>query len=273
MHPAKVQPRIVFQTASGSPIGRIVLAGLLKNHAGIPELPMRVLGHYALVYLLRGHGMFRSADGNSRKLVAGDIFFVFPDIPHWYGPSPGSTWDEFYIVFSGPVFDLWRAGGLLDSSHPPRHLEPLSYWLRRLEESVLTETDSLQQVCSLQHLLAEALEASGNCREPDWLARACRQLESGPGSPRQVARANGMSYDNFRRRFAAETGIPPGRYQLTKRMDRACALMAAERVTNKEIAERLDFCDEFHFSRTFKSVVGLTPAQFRSKMPQPGRKP
>jgi AraC-like DNA-binding protein len=44
-------------------------------------------------------------------------------------------------------------------------------------------------------------------------------------------------------------------------------------VTNKEIAERLDFCDEFHFSRTFKSVVGLTPAQFRSKMPHPGRKP
>lgn len=254
--------------SSGSPLGRIVLAGLLKNHTGVAEMPMRTLGHFALVYLLRGQGSLSDASGSNRKLTAGDLFLVFPEIAHWYGPTPGSTWDEFYIVFSGPVFDLWRARGLLNPAHPPRHLEPVSYWLRRMEEVILTEADPLQQVCSLQDFLAGSLEASGGSRKPDWLASACRKLESGLENPRKVARELGMSYDHFRRRFCSVTGMPPGRYQLTKRVDRACALMAAGRVTNKEIAERLGFCDEFHFSRTFKSVVGLSPAQFRGKMPR-----
>lgn len=269
MPPPEIKPRIVFQTALGSPLGRIALAGLLKNHTGVPETPMRTLGNYALIYILRGRGSFTDAAGMNRKLVPGDFFFVFPDIPHWYGPPKGTTWDEFYIVFSGPVFDLWRAQGLLDPARPLRHLEPLTYWLRRLEETVLTENDPLQQVCSLQHLLAEALEASDNLRAPHWLAQACHLLECEPGSPQQVARSLGMSYDTFRRSFAVAAGMSPGRYQLTKLLDKACALMVAGRVTNKEISERLNFCDEFHFSRTFKTIIGLTPTQFRSKMPQP----
>ena len=108
MRPAKVQPRIVFQAESGSPIGRIVLAGLLKNHAGIPELPMRVLGHYALVYLLRGHGTFRSADGNRRKLVAGDFFLCFQRFPIGMAPPPARPGTSFTSSF--PARSLTSGG-------------------------------------------------------------------------------------------------------------------------------------------------------------------
>lgn len=52
-----------------------------------------------------------------------------------------------------------------------------------------------------------------------------------------------------------------------KLIDKACALMISG-LTNKEIAERLAICDEFHFSRQFKKIMGLTTAQFRLKMPK-----
>jgi len=268
MATARFLDRIVFKNTAKSPLGRIVLAGFLQNHTGVVEKPMRVLGHYALVYLLRGKGTFSDAAGASRKLQPGDFFLVSPDVPHWYGPTRGSTWDEFYIVFSGPVFDLWRKKGLFNLGQRPCHLEPVSYWRRRLEEVVVAEADSLRQISSLQHLLAEILEAADSSRKPQWLAQACHLLEREAASPQKAARELGMSYDNFRRRFATTTGVSPGRYQTTKLMDKACALMLAERMTNKELAERLNFCDEFHFSRTFKTVVGLTPTQFRSKMPR-----
>ncbi len=60
-----------------------------------------------------------------------------------------------------------------------------------LEEVILVETDSLQQVCSLQHVLAEALEAAGGAREPDWLARACVSLGTEHAGPQASARNAG----------------------------------------------------------------------------------
>jgi AraC-like DNA-binding protein len=270
MTTAEIKPVIVFEASRGSPLGRIVMAGLLKHHAGVPDRPMRTLGNYALVYLLNGNGTFRDARGARMALTPGDLWMVFPEIAHWYGPAKGSFWDEFYIVFSGPLFDLWRAKGLLDPAQPARHLEPLDYWRRRLEEVVLTEVDSLQQVCSLQHLLAEALEVSEDPRAPHWLEQAYGLLQGGNETPQKVAHALGMSYETFRKRFSSAIGVSPGHYQAMKVMDKACALMITGELTNKEIAERLSFCDEFHFARRFKQIMGLTPTQFRMKMPRPG---
>jgi len=270
MRTADIKPGIVFETARGSPLGRIVMGGLLKHHAGVPEKPMRTLGLYALVYLLRGHGTFKDARGARIKVRPGDTWMVFPEIPHWYGPAKGSFWDEYYVVFSGPLFDLWRAKGLLDPAQPVRRLEPLDYWLRRLEEVVLTEADSLQQVCSLQHLLAESLAVSEESRAPHWLAQAYSLLQGGTETPQEAAQSLGLSYETFRKRFSAVAGVSPGYYRTMKAMDKACALMVTGELTNKEIAQRLNFCDEFHFGRRFKQIMGLTPTQFRMKMPRPG---
>lgn len=246
------------------------MAGMLKHHPGVPEKPMRTLSLYALVYLLRGHGTLKDAWGAQVKLAPGDMWMVFPEVPHWYGPAKGSFWDEFYVVFSGPLFDLWRAKGLLDPAQPVRRLEPLDYWLRRLQEVVLTEADSLQQVCSLQHLLAEALEVPEESRAPRWLAQARSLLQGGNETPQKVAKLLGMSYETFRKRFSSVAGVSPGYYQTMKAMDKACALLITGGLTNKEIAERLSFCDEFHFGRRFKQILGLTPTQFRMKMSRPG---
>ena len=173
----EIKPRIVFGTSWGSPLGRVVLAGLLRHHTGVPERPLRKLGNYALVYLLNGKGYFQDARGLRRTLLPGDFWFLFPDVPHWYGPGKGSYWDELYIVFTGPLFDLWRSKGLLDPAAPILHLEPVDYWLRRIEEVIVAKADPLQQICSLQLLFAEVLQASGRTSKPEWVhghSRCCR---------------------------------------------------------------------------------------------------
>ena len=139
-----------------------------------------------------------------------------------------------------------------------------------LEEVILVETDSLQQVCSLQHVLAEALEASGGAREPDWLARACVSLGTEHASPQAAARNAGMGYETFRKRFTAALGVSPGHYRMMKLIDQACALLVAGELTNQEIADRLGFTDQYHFSRKFKQIIGLTTVQFRHKLAQHG---
>jgi YesN/AraC family two-component response regulator len=48
-------------------------------------------------------------------------------------------------------------------------------------------------------------------------------------------------------------------------MYRACSLLATENLKIREIAEKLEFTNEFYFSRFFKKHSGMAPAQFRKE--------
>ncbi len=79
-----------------------------------------------------------------------------------------------------------------------------------------------------------------------------------------VARRLGMSPETFRKKFARLAGISPWRHRMTQVIERACEWVHEGRLTNKEIAARLGFSDEFHFSRRFKQITGRSPTQFRA---------
>src|SRR5690242_20594723 len=86
-----------------TPLGRIMVSGILINSAGTSRHPMRVFGSYALVYLLEGSGLYQDGNGYARKVRPGDVLILFPEIPHSYGPGAGEYWNEFYTVFDGPA--------------------------------------------------------------------------------------------------------------------------------------------------------------------------
>ncbi|MGH7214500.1 MAG: helix-turn-helix domain-containing protein [Tepidisphaeraceae bacterium] len=289
--PLPLQTRLVVQNPTESPLGRITLAGALcKDDRGL-RMSMRLLGSYAVVYLVEGGGRYRDARGLDRRVGAGDLLLLFPEIAHLYGPESGDRWGEFYIVFDGPVFDLWRRQGLLDASQPVRHLEPIEYWLRRWEHAVEGSEDAsapsaevtMTSVCRVQQALADALayERQSVVAEQDraWVARAMAMLDSTDlATARErdlelVASGLKMSYASFRKRFARLVGMPPAKYRMKRVMDHACEMIFQQRLTNKEVAVACGFCDEFHFSRRFKQVVGLSPREFRRHVPGTARAP
>jgi AraC-like DNA-binding protein len=237
---------------------------------------MRILGSYALVYIMHGSGRYIDARGANQKVTAGDLIQIFPDIAHSYGPMPGETWDEIYIVFDGPVFDLWRSNGLLDESRAICRLTPIDYWLRRIESIATAEEGLLPliAICRLQDLLAEIwqFQHTGGLDDADraWLSGAKRLLQEPVAwedfDLKTVADRLAMSYVGFRKKFAHLAGMSPGKFHMKSVMDRACDMMRSGDCTNRLVADRLGFCDEFHFSRRFKQIVGLTPSQFRRQV-------
>jgi AraC-like DNA-binding protein len=270
-----MKTQIIFRNASSSQLGRVTLAGFICNGRGVP--PFRKFGQYALVYLLDGKGRYQDTNGLSQSLVPGDLVLVFPNLPHAYGPGPGEHWTEFYLCFDGPVFELWQTRGLLDPRHPVYHLEPIHKWLQRLE-SILGAprqpgfAPPLLEVCSLQQLLAEVLLGGSRSpayqRDAQWVSRACALLESDLESvldPAALARQFGLSYESFRKRFTRMVGQSPSRYRTGRLIGRACELMQKGKLSDKEIARALRFCDEFYFSRRFKQVMGQSPRQFRQR--------
>jgi AraC-like DNA-binding protein len=271
-----------------TPLGRFLLAGAIEDGGGVgPRRPLRVYGDYALVCLTGGGGAYEDANGVQRRLAAGAVVTVFPELAHWYGPQHKSgrvePWDEVYLTFAGPAFDLWRGAGLLDPARPVCDAAPADWpaRFRALIADLARPADAagrVRQVAALQSLAADLLPPGAGLPAPDsggapdvspWLARARGLLEDGLARPADlaaVAAATGVSYETFRKRFQREAGVSPARYRLAKRIEAAQRLLTyAPQMTNRQLAEAFGFSDEFHFSRRFREVTGVTPTEFRQQ--------
>lgn len=173
------------------------------------------------------------------------------------------------------MFDAWRDTGLLDSSRPLYHLEPVEEWHKRLMEIVPSDSVSQHRngtvgVSRLLTVLTEATATRSESGMPSpalpWLNRACHLLETDLNQARSmdaVAAHLGLSYETFRKAFEQQVGISPARYRAEKRIDAARALLLHTPMTSRQIAEGLGFPDEFYFSKRFKQIVGVSPRDFR----------
>lgn len=78
----------------------------------------------------------------------------------------------------------------------------------------------------------------------------------------QLASNCGLSTSHFARAFARSTGIPPHRWLMQRRVDRAKELMR-KGTPLAEIALMCGFSDQSHLTRVFSQSVGLTPGRWR----------
>jgi AraC-like DNA-binding protein len=259
--------------AINTPLGMVSLAGQSRANRGIDRASMRVLGSYALVYVVAGRSEFGDANGFRATVQAGDAFLLFPEVAHYYDPGPGEPWDDIWLVFNGPAFDAWRAAGLLDPKDPVWHLEPVAHWRQRIAGVLTGATGagaSLVEVTRWLGLLAEMRVARtgglGAARREIWLESACQALDamSAPDWNR-LAGGLGLTYEQFRKKFSAAMGLPPAQYRLARRMDQAALRLRADDAPLKAIAAELGFCDEFHFSKLFKRRTGISPSAYRAQ--------
>ena len=252
-------------------------AGQVRNVAGIERKSMRTLGSFGLIYMVDVEGYYVDELGTQCDLRSGDAVWIHPGVAHAYGPKRGKTWTQIYVVFDGPQWERWAAEGITNFRRPVTHAEPVEGWARRWHDAfpadaAPTLAHALRTFGVINQLLLELLavhdESSQSTRDA-WLFESQRLLgereASRALSPQSVARTLGMSYESFRKKFAHHIGESPGHYQKRRRIEHACAAIYQGTHSFKALADELGFCDVFHFSKTFRQVVGETPSAFRVK--------
>ncbi len=259
-------------------VGRFLGSGIAQDASMGPRMRLQP-EYYSFAYVLEGTGNYRNTSGYKSALEPGSMIINFPDLAHNYGSVAGGHWTQIWFTFDKSVFAPWHACGILDPSRPVRHIAPVDHWFKRFKaiyEAINANRRGypMLTLVRFQEILLEALDAEGldatYQHDLAWADQVCEMLgddTSRNKSLQVISEGAGLSYETFRKRFTQIVGMSPQQYRNRVLIERACRLMQETHLNNKEIAYRLGFYDEFHFSRRFKQVVGRSPKEFRRTLP------
>ena len=104
----------------------------------------------------------------------------------------------------------------------------------------------------------------GGARLRRVLSHVGEHLDTTPCN-RELAALCGMSESHFTREFHRAVGLPPHRYILKLRLERAAAALRDSDTRIIDIAQDCGFVSPSHFSRAFSAHFGMAPAQFRQQ--------
>jgi len=253
-----------------SDAGSVYFGGYIASSKGLLNGQMRVLGKYAFVFLISGNGLYRDSNGYNCEVNPGDVIFVTPTLAHQYGPQANQTWEEIYFVFDGILFDDLYQRKIFSEKKPLGKLAPIHHYLTRikslLERYYVSDAHlTFSILTEIQLLMAEAIAQKPIKDESAWSLATQQYIQAHLYETIDFEKLSfdmNLGYENFRKKFKKEFGMPPTQYQLSLLMGQACQLMTEANLNIKETALRLKFCDEFHFSKQFKKMVGVSPKEY-----------
>ena len=81
----------------------------------------------------------------------------------------------------------------------------------------------------------------------------------------RLAKVSGVSEAHFARSFKDAFGVPPHRYLLTRRIERAKMLLRETELSITDIAFQTGWTSLGTFGRTFRDVTGESPGELRTR--------
>jgi AraC-like DNA-binding protein len=238
----------------------------------------RILREHQLVHITRGGGWFESHVTGRRRIRAGQVIALFPDVWHRYVPNRNSGWDEHWLAFAGREAAVMMAE---HGFHPERAVrEPgispaLAEIYRRIQDELRLERIGCRPLAAAWTVeLMARVEAQEMRRDfaDDAVAEAIRRARAammgrtdGPVDVVGLARELHVGYSWFRRKFKEYTGFSPAQYHLQLRVHRASELLRDTRMPIGEIAVRTGFESIYYFSRVFRVKTGQAPTVFRER--------
>lgn len=248
--------------------------------------PPRLLIDHELVLVAKGRCVVDIA-GRAYELGTGGFIIVPPaTIHHTRVLTGGCTrhclhfdWEWTVHPPAGPLFSFVSGRIPSESSRPAPSWVPSSVISGTARPTALTAGQRLSvhwrsgehsgiRALALELLLA-LLVAPVPAVPPDRttaLARLVKdRLDRGnldEVSIRKELRYLGQSYEHLCRAFTRTYGIPPLKYVLLGRVERAKVLLQEPGASVAGVAKALGYLDSGHFSRVFRSLTGCNPGKW-----------
>lgn len=229
-------------------------------------------GICCIEYIKSGAGHVRYGD-NEFSPSAGDTYMLLPGVDHIYHSDRRDPWEKIWVNLSGSYLqrlaEMFGIGNVyhfrgLDTSDL---LMKLQYYAEHPDlpdcgEKCLSIITQLFFRMSLSTVKKEQTKQTS----AQLMLAYIEQHKTDPISLEQLAAACKKSPSQAERLFRAETGMPPYRYFLNRKLDLACQLLRETGMSVRDIAAYLSFDDEFYFSGLFRRKIGVSPTQYRKQV-------
>ncbi len=266
-------PQFSVYRTIGAAAGERFGVGVMHKTGGA-DYQNRAHPEYVIVLVLRGSGIYRTAEGEEFRLVPGSVFQRFRGVVHTTEIDPGCNWVEGFLELGQAAAAMLARYGFADPAEPVVQRPPapeLAERFAELGECFRTASDSELQR-RIPDIIALGCACLGGPEEEkedprrELIAAACAFLGRdfrNPADLEEFCRRHGCGYENFRKLFRAELGISPHRYRIRRRLDAACALLNRPELSIGEIAVRLGYASQYEFSAQFKRYMGCPPSNYR----------
>jgi AraC-like DNA-binding protein len=252
-----------------------VVCGGLEHCAPDYAIRRTSFPYFAIEYVVQGRGELTLGDAVS-TLKPGVLFAYTPSMPHSIAADPHAPLVKYFIDFAGTrasrilktcgleggtvmqvfppdcivaifeeLIDGKAHGGLDGSEFYPKLLECMALKI----SAVATPPKDAESTAFAAYLKCRSLI------ERDFLR--LKSLE-------QIAGACGMDAAYICRLFRRFSHQSPYQHLLHLKINYAAAELHKSDILVKDLAAMVGFKDSFHFSRTFRKLLGSSPAKFRN---------
>jgi len=195
----------------------------------------------------------------------------------WHDPTVALEWGVAHNAGHHLYGVPWRRDHAIEGVEPFLHFHlSHNHTLLHLSEYIVQrigrgDRDRQQrQRCAhmlideIRHTAQQAPARPGRLRD---LERFIQRNIHRPISVSDLAAAIDRSTSQVTRLCRLHLDRTPGQWVTKRKIDSACHLLRTTRLSVAEVARRVGYEDQFHFSRVFKRHTGIAPLKYRRQQP------
>lgn len=227
-------------------------------------------------FVAEGHGTL-NLNGEQHSLQPGSAFSYSPGIPHRIENTSARPMLKYFLDCGGKAAGArFRKSSIGGGKHAQvGDVAEVVEIFELLIRNARTETTFSQRVCAalIEALLLKISETSiagstANTRAWTTCQRIRRHMEEHfirLKTMAEAAKETGVDPAYLSRVFRRFHRVSPYRFLMRLKMSHAASLLLNPDAMVKQVAHELDFTDPFHFSRSFKSIYGVSPEHFMNR--------
>lgn len=151
-----------------------------------------------------------------------------------------------------------------------KDMKNISVGLLQLEHEYINKLLYFEQIasCVLSEILLECArqlnntKCVGNSEIINLIIGYINENYSLPLSNASVGQIFNLHPNYISYLIKSFTGMPLHRYLIRTRVSHSIEYLNSKNYSVSEIAEKCGFCDIYHYSKTFKKIMGVSPAQY-----------
>ena len=223
-----------------------------------------------LHYFVGGDGTF--LNGNKRyTITSGSLFLPTAETPHQIEASIKNPLTYYAILFEcsehQELFDR------LERRNPIHLGTGRRFFFEEIRDKAFREEQELRisaahQILGLLYGLGAERSDPVAQKENIIIERALDYMQNhifDKLSLTEIASHVQRDASYFVRLFKRYMNTTPMQYYANLRLEAARAFLANTSLSVKEVAAKLQYCSEFHFSKQFKQSTGMSPTAYRAR--------